>query len=308
MEINGDVITWLMAGDPAIRWQVMQDILHADSLSVEKERLNIVSEGWGARLLSYQDPDGLWAGQLYDHKWISTTYSMLLLRQMGLSPEHEKARLACYKLLNGGYQSEGALSYSKTRKVFDLCVNGIVLSILAYFHYQDERVHRIAEYLLDQQCDDGHWEPYLNNTSMKYCFDTTLLVLEGLDEYTRHYPDRRLFFDHAISLGIEFLLTHHIFLNDQGKSIEKKWTLFSFPPRWHYDVLAVMDFLFRIGFTYDSRMDQAINLIQSKQRADGRWALQNRHAGKTYFEMEKPGEPSRWNTLRALRALSLGKD
>jgi hypothetical protein len=144
--------------------------------------------------------------------------------------------------------------------------------------------------------------------SLKYCFDTTLLVLEGFGDYVHQYPDRRLFFDHAISLGIEFILKHHIHLNSQGEPIDKKWVLFSFPPRWHYDVLAAIDFLLRYGYPYDSRMDEAIQLIRSKQRADGRWALQNRHAGKTFFEMEIPGEPSRWNTLRALRALSLGKD
>lgn len=305
MEINGDVITWLMSGDPAIRWQVMQDILHADSLSVETERLNIATDGWGARLLSYQDPDGLWAGQLYDHKWISTTYTMLLLRQLGLSVDNSHARLACKKLLNGGYQPEGALSYSKSKKVFDLGVNGMVLSILAYFHFSDDRLHRVAEFLLSQQCDDGHWAPCLDNMSLKYCFDTTLQVLEGFAEYIHHYPDRRLFFDHAISLGIEFLLKHNIYINDQGEPIEKKWTLFSFPPRWHYDVLSAMDFIFRYGYPYDYRMDRAIQLIQSKQRTDGRWVSQNRHAGKTFFDMELPGEPSRWNTLRALRVLAL---
>jgi len=31
--------------------------------------------------------------------------------------------------------------------------------------------------------------------------------------------------------------------------------------------------------------------------------LQNRYKGKTYFELERLGEPSRWNTLRALRVL-----
>ena len=39
-------------------------------------------------------------------------------------------------------------------------------------------------------------------------------------------------------------------------------------------------------------------------RADGRWPLENPHAGKVHFDMEEgAGHPSRWNTLRALRVL-----
>ena len=51
-------------------------------------------------LLSRQDSSGRWAGQLYDHKWISTTYTMQLLRRMGLDPEHPQAQDACQQLLD----------------------------------------------------------------------------------------------------------------------------------------------------------------------------------------------------------------
>ncbi len=304
MEINGDVITWLQAGDPAIRWQVLQDILHADPASVEKEREKIASEGWGALLLSHQNNDGMWAGQLYDHKWISTTYSMLLLRQMGLNSDHPQAQKACDRLLEDGWQPEGFLSFSKSKVTYDLGVNGMVLSILAYFHCMDERVHRIAEQLLEHQSGKGHWEPYLGNDCLKYRFDTTLQVLEGFSEYTRLHPERQLIFNGAICSGIEFLLRYRLYLSDRGEPLEKKWTQFSFPPRWHYDVLAVMDYLYRAGANYNDRMKNAISLIKSKMRRDGRWSLQNRHPGKTFFEMETVGEPSRWNTLRALRVLA----
>jgi hypothetical protein len=80
-------------------------------------------------------------------------------------------------------------------------------------------------------------------------------------------------------------------------------TRFSFPPRWHYDLLRALDHFQECGAPRDGRMEEAITIIKAKQRRDGRWPLQNRHAGRTYFEMEKPGEPSRWNTLRALRVL-----
>jgi hypothetical protein len=42
-------------------------------------------------------------------------------------------------------------------------------------------------------------------------------------------------------------------------------------------------------------------VLSGKQKPDGRWPLQAKIPGKFHFEMEKPGKPSRWNTLRALR-------
>jgi len=50
-------------------------------------------------------------------------------------------------------------------------------------------------------------------------------------------------------------------------------------------------------------MDEVVEVLLKKRRQDNTWPLQARHTGQTHFEMEKPGEASRWNTLRALRVL-----
>src|SRR5215212_11549469 len=55
------VVQWLLQGDPAIRWQVLQDLLDADETVVATERARVEHEGWGARLLALRAPDGLWA-------------------------------------------------------------------------------------------------------------------------------------------------------------------------------------------------------------------------------------------------------
>ncbi|MBI3411905.1 MAG: hypothetical protein HY040_26540 [Planctomycetes bacterium] len=51
-------IQWLLAGDPAIRWQTLRDLGGANEGVVERERKRIARDGWGARLLAKQDPDG----------------------------------------------------------------------------------------------------------------------------------------------------------------------------------------------------------------------------------------------------------
>jgi hypothetical protein len=56
---------------------------------------------------------------------------------------------------------------------------------------------------------------------------------------------------------------------------------------------------------FAARMDEAIDLLRSKQQSDGTWLLENTHPGKVHFTLEDgDGRPSRWNTLRALRVLN----
>jgi hypothetical protein len=299
-----DKIDWLLASDPAIRWQVMGDLLGASQETVARERNRVASEGWGADLLSRQDPSGRWAGQLYDHKWISTTYTMLLLRRFGLSPGNPEALRACRELLEGGYKEGSGISFAKTVHQIDLGVVGMVLSLLAYFRYDDPRLHSMVEFLLDRQMSDGSWPPEPGVTRIQYIFAGTMLILEGLNEYKRMYTQYSSHITEALIKGREYLLRHKLYkFPDTGEIIDRKMTLFSFPPRWHYDVLVALDYFQNCNADKDERLHDAIELLKKKRRANGYWPVQNRHPGKTYFEMEKVGQPSKWNTLRALRVL-----
>ncbi len=56
------VIDWLLDSDPSIRWQVMRDLTHEPADVIAAERSRVATEGWGARLLALQAPDGLWGG------------------------------------------------------------------------------------------------------------------------------------------------------------------------------------------------------------------------------------------------------
>jgi hypothetical protein len=299
-----EIVRWLLDGDPAIRWQVMRDLLGEDGETFTQERMHVSSAGWGADLLSRQDTSGRWAEQLYDHKWLSTTYTMQLLRRMGLDPENPQAYDACQQLLDGGYKKGGALSFAKTVSHIDLGIIGLVLSILAYFVHLDQRVHAVVEFILDQQLPNGSWLPEPGLKRLQYIFAGTMLVLDGLREYEKRYSTSSTQVVEAQIRGREFLLSHQLFkFKDTKETIDQKMTRFSFPPRWHYDVLVALDYFQDCRADKDERLKAAIELVKSKRRKDGRWNLQNRHPGKTYFEMEEVGQPSRWNTLRALRIL-----
>jgi hypothetical protein len=307
------VIQWLLDGDPAIRWQVLQDILDAPARLVDRERKAISRRGWGERLLAQQGPGGRWAGGqssdsgLYSPKWISTTYTMLTLRDFGLPNSNRQARKACPLLMDEGLQPDGGISYgtwAKWQRRGETCVTGMVLSILSYFEHEDPRLDTVAAHLLGEQMPDGGWNCRRRGGATHASVHTTISVLEGLRHYELHGGRALRAVRAAQRRGREFLLIHRLFRSHRtGEIIKPEFLRFSFPPRWHYDVLRALDYFRAVNAPRDPRLADAIEVVHANQRPDGRWPLQNRYRGKTYFEMEPLGAPSRWNTLRALRVL-----
>jgi hypothetical protein len=304
MTRNDDTVTrWLLDGDPAIRWQVLRDIIGAAERTVKRERWKVAREGWGARLLARQDPEGTWAGGLYSPKWTSTTYTMLLLRDFGLPAANRQARKACTLLLDGGMQRDGGINYG-WRGRSETCITGMVLSLLSYFECDDDRLDTIADHLLLQQMPDGGWNCQRDLGATHASVHTTISVLEGLRLYEFRRGRKRQAVRAAQRRGREFLLVHRLFRSHRtGEVIKPVFTRFAFPPRWHYDILRALDHFQAVGAPRDPRLAEAIEIVQRARRDDGRWPLQNRWKGKTYFELERLGAPSRWNTLRALRVL-----
>ncbi len=307
------VIQWLLDGDPAIRWQALRDLVGAAERTVEHERRRVARDGWGARLLARQDPEGRWAGGLasdgglYSPKWISTTYTMLMLRDFGLPAHNRQARKACTLLLDGGLQPDGGINYgvwAKWTGRSETCVTGMVLSILSYFKHDDDRLDTIVDHLLEEQMRDGGWNCQRPSGATHASVHTTMSVLEGLRLYelnrTREVREVRA----AQRRGREFLLAHRLFRSHRtGEIIKPIFIRFSFPPRWHYDILRALDYFQAVDAPRDPRLAEAIDIVRASRRTDGRWSLQHSYKGRTYFALERVGGPSRWNTLRALRVL-----
>jgi len=301
-------VQWLLDGDPAIRWQTLRDIAGAPERTVEREQNKVARHGWGARLLARQDPEGTWAGGrssdggLYSPKWISTTYTMLLLRDLGLAASNRQARKACILLLDRGFQRDGGINYGWSAS--ETCVTGMVLSILAHFRYDDIRLNAIAKHLLGHQMPDGGWNCRRPRGATHSSMHTTISVLEGLRLFELHREAGGRTLGAAQRRGREFLLVHRLFRSHRtGNVIKSEFTRFAFPPRWHYDILRALDYFRAVDAPRDPRLSEAIDIVRSRRRADGRWPAEYTYKGKTYFNLERTGAPSRWNTLRAIRVL-----
>ena len=294
-----NVTEWLLESDPAIRWQVMRDLTDAGAKQVNAERSRVANEGWGARLLDLQAPDGMWGGGTYSPKWISTTYTLLLLRHLGIDPDDERVRSATDLIRHRVVMGDRKWPFFEYAT--ELCVTGMAVALGSYFLEDPHGLPQPA-FLLERQREDGGWNCHVS--SHRSSFNTTISVLEGMLEYERAVGGEQALAD-ARSQAHEYLLERRLMYSLRtGELINKRWLLMSFPPRWFYDVLRALDYLREAGAQPDPRCDEAIEVIRSKQREDGTWPLQNRHPGKVHFEMEEgSGKPSRWNTLRALRVL-----
>jgi len=303
-------IEWLLDSDPAIRWQVMRDLDGEPSDVVNSERARVAAEGWGAQLLALQDADGRWDGGTYRPGWVdgskpffdawtATHFSLQLLRDFGVDPDSPEARHAISLVReNVRWDVNDALYFDGETEP---CINGIALAIGAYF---GETVEGVVGRLLSDQLDDGGWNCWAEYGAQVSSFHTTICVLEGLLAWERAGGSSEAVVA-ARSSGEEYLLERGLFRARSTKQIiDPRFTMFSFPTRWYYDVLRGLDYLRSTGAAIDDRCEEAIDLVVSKRDGAGRWPLENTHQGPTHFEMEGPdGFPSRWNTLRAMRVL-----
>jgi hypothetical protein len=287
----------------------MHDLTDSTADAVAAERARVATEGWGARLLAARDPDGQWMGGACfpgrgdpppegSQPWTSTLPVMMELYDFGLDPTTGIAReMTSLVAANCRWEYDG-------RPFFDgevePCINGRTVTLGAYFGAD---VDGIVARLLDDQLDDGGWNCWTEVGATVSSFASTICVLEGLLEHEQA-TGGAVGSTAARRAGEQYLLERSLFRRKStGEVPVAAWLTFSFPTRWHYDVLRALDY-FRKADVRDPRLAEAIELLRSKRRADGTWLLENTHPGAVHFELEDgDGRPSRWNTLRASRVL-----
>lgn len=232
----------------------------------------------------------------YNPKWISTTYTLLLLVHLGIEPEAARPQLDLVATRVRWPEDQGPGPFFQGEE--EQCVNGMVVATGSYFGYD---VGGVVDRLLTESKADGGWNC---SPSSRSSFDTTLCVLEGLLAYEeRNGSDRDI--TEARKRAEEYLLERGLFRRkSDGEIADPSYTSFKFPPRWHYDVLRALEY-FRLAGPADERCAEAVELVEAKRGVDGRWLLEATPPGYVYFHTDEgDGLPSRWNTLRAMRVLA----
>lgn len=303
-----ETINWLLDSDPAISWQTKRDLTDAAPAAIAAERARIPHEGIGAEILACQEPDGSWH-RADKPVWLSSLFTMLLLRATGVDRAEPVVESAVARIeTNLRWNDHGSWDLRPAEfggnpffeGEVEPCINGGVLALGAYFGRPTEN---LARRLLSEQLDDGGWNCEAPK-STRSSFHTTICVLEGMLEYERAAgPTPEI--AAARRRGQEYLLARSLFRRrSTGEIANPAFLQLAYPPRYHYDILRALDYLRDTDVQPDTCVSEAVHLIESKRQADGRWLLDRAYDEALALPFdESAGEPSRWNTLRALRVL-----
>ena len=301
--VKKQLIDWLLQGDVAIQYQVYRNLLDQERPILQDK---IALEGFGARFLSKRNPEGHWGQRFYQPKWTSSHYTLLDLRNLCIARNHQLIQQSIIKIVKEEKASDGGIGPFGVKQLSDLCVNGMFLNYASYFKTDEQHLMSVVDCILAQAMPDGGFNCRSNRfKTLHGSLHTTLSVLEGITAYeTQEYTYKLAEVQQAKKTAIEFMLLHRLFLSDRtGKIIDKRFLQLSYPRRWRYDILSALDYFKHAKTPWDDRMQPALDVLLKKRNKNGTWNVQAKHPGKTHFDMEKAGFPSRWNTLRALRVL-----
>lgn len=307
----------MLDSDPALRWQVERDLLHAPEETWRATRARVATEGFGSQLLALQDADGQWAGGAFfpadfdfdgpeaqdgaGQPWTATTWTLNSLREWGL----DASVLAgtAEKLAANSRWEYDDLPYWGGE--VDCCINAWTL---ANGLWLGADVESLADWFVEHRMADGGWNCEWVDGSTRSSFHSTLNSLKGLlahEDATGGTEATRA----ARRSGEEYLLERGLFRRVATGETVAPWALhFAYPFRWFYSVLNAVTY-FRLaslidGTTPDPRMADAAEAIRAARQADGTWLQERRHPGRVWFEVDvDAGQPSKWLTFFGTRVL-----
>lgn len=301
------MIDWLLEGDPVIQYMTYKELLE-DKTRLEEIQNVMLGEGWVKEYLSKRNEHGHWGNRFYQPKWICSHYTLLDLCLFN-APVTPEIMETINKIADENIAPDGGVNPHTELQKSDVCINGMFLNYACYFGIDESKLHSIVDFVISQKMNDGGFNCRLNRSGAKHSsVHTTIAMLEGIERYRKHGYSYRL--DELVDIqrsSEEFLLVHHLFKSDKtGEVINKNMTVFTYPWRWKYNVLRAMVYFRWADRPYDSRMDEALELIESKSKK-GKWPVRAKHPGQVHLVLEPARSMSRMNTLLALSVLNTYK-
>ena len=314
-----ETIDWLLDSDPSLRWRVERDLLGAPDSVWQQTKAQVAVTGFGAKVLSYQDPDGQWAGGAYfptreepramrredgdkGQPYIATTWSLNELREFGVAAEalgDTAARIDA----NSKWEYNDLPYWGGE---VDCCINAFTLQNGIWLGL-DMRAN--LEWFLEHQLEDGGWNCEWVNGDTRSSFHSTLNSLFGLLDYEQQVgADQQV--AQARKRAEEYLLDRRLMFKLSTNEPVGPWIHdLAYPFRWSYSIIRALNYfrdsaLFS-GADPDPRIGEAAAWLASMSNENGRWVTNDRLHGMVWVEVDGAiGEESKWLTFYALRALS----
>lgn len=291
-------VQWLLTGDVSIQFLTHKLLLHSSPEMLAQLQAQIPLAGYGARFLAAQNPNGHWGIHYYQTKWTSTHYTLIDLKKIGSPTTLAPCRQMIQRMFDECQTANGGLNLSKSDLPSDVCVDGMILEYSAYFCPEESGIPRLIDHLLSVQKTDGGFS--WNQTADISDPHTTICVLEGFAQcFKSGIPHKSAELLVARNKAIECLLSNGLFQN----GFDPRYLKLTFPYRYRYDLLRVLEYFADNNIPYDERMKPAFVWLASKQKQDGFWYLEYLHPGNVHFRMEETKCPSRFISLKALHIL-----
>jgi hypothetical protein len=324
--LKADPIEWLLEKkSPSVRYFTLCDLLEQSNTSIEvkKAKHDIMNTGVVPAILSKQKEDGYWeeSERFYNAKYKGTVWQLMILAELGADKNDDHIQNACEFILSASQDKQsGGFAYRSSTKtgggrhneVIPCLTGNMIWSLIRLGYYTDPRVQKGIEWITTyQRFDDGipiipkGW-PYdrlktgcFSNHSCHMGAVKTLKALAAIPREKRSPAVKK-----TIKKGAEYFLLHHVFKSSHNLDRVPKpgWLKFGFPLMYQTDALEILWILTSLGYK-DSRMQDAIDILISKQNSSGTWNLENTFNGRYQVNIEKKGEPSKWITLHALQVL-----
>ncbi len=329
--LHGDPLPWLLEPDhvqPAIRYFALRDLLDrgTDDSEVQEAHATVMATGSVPAILAAQKPEGYWVkpGPGYE-RYIGTTAQVTFLAQLGADGSDPRVQAACEYVLSHYIASHGGISGTGAPSNFVHCHAGNLEAALIDLGWLDDlRLQRALEWHaravtgheVASQDAKGTTEKYYKSGTTGPGFACAVNVglpcgwgaIKALLAFSK-VPSRfrTPLIEKALRQGVEFLFSRDPAIADypfgMGSKPSGNWFKFGYPMSYVADVLQNLEVLAALGHGQDTRLANALNLVESKQDGQGRWSLEYTLNGKMWVDIETKGKPSKWITLRALRVL-----
>jgi len=323
--LKNDPTDWLLEPyNPSVRYFALTELLEKPETQPEviAAKNEIMHIGKVPKILGKQSDQGYWEtpDKFYTAKYKGTVWQLIILAELGADGNDERIKKACEFILENSqdHESGGFSVWHSARTgggrhsgVIPCLTGNMVWSLIQLGFFEDPRVERGINWITQyQRFDDGieqlpkRW-PYDKATSCFSKHSCHMGVVKALKALAEIPPDKRSDdVKSTIEAAAEYLCIHHIHKksHDLSRVSKPSWLKFSFPLMYQTDALEILGILTKLGYR-DDRMQEAIELVISKQDDHGRWSLERTFNGRFQTNIEHKCKTSKWITLNALKVL-----
>ena len=324
--VRENTLEWLLEdNNPSVRYLALKYLMdrRPNSSEVKAAKTKIMTEGPVPEILNKQKSGGYWedADRFYMPKFKATFWTFFLLAELSADGNDKRIQQTCNYILNHSKdKSSGAFSFRSGKdgggdhdRVVPCLTGYMLFSLIRFGYLNDPRIQEGINWMVKyQRFDDGidrapkGWPYSAGNRKGESCWgkhtchDGVVGCLKALSEIPKAQRSEGV--KRTIEQASEHMLKHHIYRrsHDLTQIANPRWIKIGFPFR--PDFLQVLLILSKLG-CQDDRMQDAIDLLLSKQNENGRWLLEKSHNGMLQTNIEYRVKESKWITLNALRSI-----